>query len=57
MANAEADGEEATSTETQDGAGWLKYGQALLYAEMIIAILITVFSLYLAFSGQAGFLA
>jgi|GEM_PF-1585984 len=57
MANAEADGEEAASTETQDGAGWLKYGQALLYVEMIIAILITVFSLYLAFSGQAGFLA
>ena len=48
MANAEAtDGERS---------GWLKWGQAILYLEMVIAILITVLSLYLAFTGQTGFL-
>ena len=36
---------------------WYRWGKAVLYAEMVLAILVTVFSLYLAFSGQAGFLA
>ncbi|WP_424016828.1 hypothetical protein ACOZ4N_13185 [Halorientalis pallida] len=36
---------------------WYKYGKAVLYLEMVIAILVTVFSLYLAFQGQAGFIA
>jgi hypothetical protein len=36
---------------------WYRWGKALLYFEMVIAILVTVFSLYLAFNGQAGFLA
>jgi len=56
MANAEA-AEGADADEAGDeSAGWLRWGQAILYAEMVIAILITVFSLYLAFSGQTGFL-
>ncbi|RMB23927.1 hypothetical protein [Haloplanus aerogenes] len=36
---------------------WYTWGKAVLYLEMAIAILVTVFSLYLAFNGQAGFLA
>lgn len=37
--------------------GWYRWGRVVLYAEMVIATLITVFSLYLAFQGAAGFLA
>jgi hypothetical protein len=29
----------------------------ILYAEMVIAVPVTILSLYLAFGGQAGFLA
>ncbi|MCT9097870.1 hypothetical protein [Haloarchaeobius sp. HME9146] len=36
---------------------WYRWGKVALYAEMGIAVLVTVFSLYLAFSGQTGFLA
>lgn len=36
---------------------WYAWGKVVLYAEMAIAILVTVFSLYMAFNGQAGFLA
>ncbi|WP_255666066.1 hypothetical protein [Haladaptatus sp. DYF46] len=35
---------------------WYKWGKAVLYAEMLIAVLVTVFSLYMAFNGQAGWL-
>lgn len=35
---------------------WYKWAQILLYTEMAIAILVTLFSLYMAFQGQAGFL-
>jgi len=60
MANPATDGEGVDSAEgeAKEGNGdWLRYGQALLYIEMVIAIVITIFSLYLAFSGQTGFLA
>lgn len=36
---------------------WYRWGRVVLYAEMVIATLLTVFSLYLAFQGAAGFLA
>jgi hypothetical protein len=36
---------------------WYRWGTVVLYAEMALAILVTVFSLYMAFNGQAGFLA
>lgn len=35
---------------------WYRWGKAVLYAEMLIAILLTVFALYTAFTGRAGFL-
>lgn len=35
---------------------WYRWGRVVLYLEMALAILVTVFSLYLAFQGQAGFL-
>jgi hypothetical protein len=37
--------------------GWYRWGRVALYAEMVIATLLTVFSLYLAFQGSTGFLA
>lgn len=36
---------------------WYRWGRLVLYAEMLLATLLTVFSLYLAFQGSAGFLA
>lgn len=36
---------------------WYRWGRVALYAEMVLATLITVLSLYLAFQGAAGFLA
>lgn len=35
---------------------WYSWGRAVLYAEMALAVLVTAFSLYLAFTGRAGFL-
>lgn len=35
---------------------WYEWGKAVLYAEMLIAVLVTAFSLYMAFNGQAGWL-
>ncbi|WP_435179127.1 hypothetical protein [Halorussus sp. AFM4] len=35
---------------------WYRWGKAVLYAEMVLAILLTVFALYMAFTGRAGFL-
>jgi len=45
------------SEATPEHDDWYRWGRVILYAEMVIAILVTAFSLYLAFSGQAGFLA
>jgi hypothetical protein len=36
--------------------GWYRWGRVVLYVEMGIAVLVTLFSLYMAFSGQAGVL-
>jgi len=41
----------------QEYDDWYKWGKAVLYLEMAIAILVTVFSLYLAFNGQAAGIA
>lgn len=35
---------------------WYRWGRVVLYAEMLLAVLVTAFSLYLAFTGSAGFL-
>ena len=35
---------------------WYRWGRLVLYGEMVLAVLVTVFSLYLAFTGTAGFL-
>lgn len=39
---------------TRDDA-WFRYGVALLYLEMIIAIAVSAYSLFMAFSGSGGF--
>lgn len=36
---------------------WYRWGKVVLYAEMGIAVFTTIFSLYLAFTGQGGFFA
>ncbi|MCK4739839.1 MAG: hypothetical protein KAT46_07810 [Deltaproteobacteria bacterium] len=35
---------------------WYKYGLAFLYFEMLIAVGVTIFSLYMAFTGKGGVL-
>lgn len=40
-----------------DSEPWYRWGRRVLYAEMLIAVLVTVFSLSLAFMGQAGYIA
>ncbi|MFB6143231.1 MAG: hypothetical protein ABEJ30_07815 [Halorientalis sp.] len=40
-----------------DAEGWYRWGRVVLYLEMLVAVLVTAFSLFLAFQGQAGFLA
>lgn len=37
--------------------GWYRWGRIVLFLEMLVAVLVTGFSLYLTFAGQAGFLA
>lgn len=36
---------------------WYRWGRTILYAEMVIAVAVTAFSLYMAFTGSAGVLA
>lgn len=56
-----ADGREADGSPGVDGPAepddWYRWGRVVLYVEMVVAVLVTAFSLYLAFTGQAGFLA
>jgi hypothetical protein len=33
---------------------WYRYGVFLLYVEMVIAIFVTCYSLYMAFTGSGG---
>lgn len=47
----------AAAESGPDYGSWYRWGRAVLYAEMVIATLLTVFSLYMAFQGTAGFLA
>lgn len=35
---------------------WYRWGRLVLYLEMLLAVVVTCFSLYLTFSGEAGFL-
>lgn len=49
-------GQEADTAEAPAYDDWYRRGRAVLYAEMVAAVLVTVFSLYLAFTGTAGFL-
>ncbi|MFB6259326.1 MAG: hypothetical protein ABEK42_01185 [Thiohalorhabdaceae bacterium] len=34
---------------------WFKYGVAFLYLEMAVAIAVSAYSLFMAFSGSGGF--
>ncbi len=43
-------------TDEEEFDAWYKYGVFILYLEMFIAIAVTIFSLYMAFTGTAGFL-
>lgn len=42
------------ATEPDD---WYRWGRIVLYVEMVIAVAVTVFSLYMAFTGTAGIVA
>jgi len=43
--------------EAQEYDDWYNWGTAVLYLEMAIAILVTAFSLYMAFNGQTAGIA
>jgi hypothetical protein len=47
---------EADTADAPAYDDWYRRGRAVLYAEMVLAVLVTVFSLYLAFTGTTGFL-
>jgi hypothetical protein len=47
---------EANAQDVEHGE-WFKYGRAVLYLEMVIAILVTIFSLWMAFNGQSAGIA
>lgn len=36
-------------------SGWYRYGVMFLYLEMFIAIAVSAYSLYMAFTGKGGF--
>lgn len=51
-----------TSTSLSDGEeaeyeSWYKWGVRVLYVEMLIAIGVTAFALYMAFTGAGGVLS
>lgn len=41
--------------DAEKSAGWYRYGVIFLYLEMFIAIAVSVYSLYMAFTGKGGF--
>lgn len=45
------DSEEVTEYEYEP---WYRYGVAILYLEMFMAIALTIFALYLTFTGSGG---
>ncbi|QZP37168.1 hypothetical protein [Halobaculum magnesiiphilum] len=50
-------GPERDGDSAPEADDWYRWGRIVLYAEMALAVLITAFSLYLAFTGRAGFIA
>lgn len=43
-----------SSNEEIEYDPWFKWGVTILYGEMIIAVFVTIYSLYLAFNGTGG---
>ncbi|WP_435102702.1 hypothetical protein [Halarchaeum sp. P4] len=43
--------------QTEPDEPWYRWGKRVLYAEMGVAVLVTVFSLTMAFMGEAGYIA
>ena len=44
-----------TTREVARPGGWYRYGVLFLYGEMFIAIAVSAYSLYMAFTGKGGF--
>ena len=45
----------STSTTSAQHEPWYKYGVAILCLEMVIAIAVSAYSLYMTFHGVGGF--
>lgn len=43
-----------SNPEDVDYDTWYAYGVRILYVEMVIATFVTIYSLYLAFTGSGG---
>lgn len=46
----------AVANDESPSADWYRWGRVVLYAEMLLAVLVTGFALYLAVTGSAGVL-
>lgn len=44
-----------TDVTTAKHDGWYKYGVVILYLEMALALAVSAYSLYMAFTGKGGF--
>ena len=44
----------AETEDTTEFEPWYRYGVAILYLEMFMAIALTIYALYLTFSGAGG---
>jgi len=44
-----------TKKDTHEHESWYKWGVLVLYLEMATAILVTLYSFYMAFTGSGGF--
>ncbi|WP_198034244.1 hypothetical protein [Acidihalobacter ferrooxydans] len=47
--------QETTTQTSGTPGGWYRYGVMFLYLEMFIAIAVSAYSLYMAFTGKGGF--
>ncbi|MFC4358046.1 hypothetical protein ACFO0N_08815 [Halobium salinum] len=51
-----SDAEPVEDAEPVDHDPWYRWGRRVLYGEMLLAVVVTVFSLYTALTGSAGVL-
>lgn len=56
MPGSRSDSPVDANDEPVEHDSWYRWGRRVLYAEMLLAVAVTVFSLYTALTGSAGVL-